>query len=223
MQIRRATTLKDLEAVWRLTHDMYVAEGYAEAQLDGMLRHYPHLDAIPETTVFMAEDEDGTLLGSNSYTVDGPAGLHVDDDFQDVADAVREECRRSGKRLGSSWRIATRPGCREHLYVIMQLISATLDAGRGVADTVLFTFNPKHESFYGRMLGLRTISEPRAGHSVQSAPAILMRGEMTDILARWERVMARRSSARLPAAKAALVEEPAPAAEPAGATVMSPA
>jgi hypothetical protein len=210
MQIRRATTLKDLEAVWRLTHDMYVAEGYAEPQPDGLLRHYPHLDAIPETTVFMAEDEDGTLLGSNSYTVDGPAGLHVDDDFLDVADAVRAECRAAGKRLGSSWRIATRPGCREHLHVIMQLISATLDAGRGVADTVLFTFNPKHESFYGRMLGLQTVCEPRAGQAVKSAPAILMRGEMTEMLARWERVMARRSSARLPAVKAPAAEDAVP-------------
>jgi len=32
MDIRRATTRKDLEAVWRLTHDQYVAEGYAEPQ-----------------------------------------------------------------------------------------------------------------------------------------------------------------------------------------------
>ncbi|HOX06268.1 MAG TPA: hypothetical protein PK280_07695 [Planctomycetota bacterium] len=197
MRIRKATTLKDLEAVWRLTHDMYVAEGYAESQPDGMLRHYPHLDAVPETTVLMAEDDDGTLLGSNSYTFDGPAGLHVDDDFRDVVDAVRAECRATGRRLGASWRIATRPGCREHLFVVMQLISATLEGGRGLADTVLFTFNPKHESFYGRMLGLRTVCEPRAGRSVQSAPAILMRGEMSEMSARWEKICARRSSARL--------------------------
>ncbi|HOX07439.1 MAG TPA: hypothetical protein PK280_13635 [Planctomycetota bacterium] len=206
MRIRKATTLKDLEAVWQLTHDMFVTESYAEPQPDGMLRHYPHLDLLPETTVLMAEDDDGTLLGSVSYTVDGPAGLHVDDDFRDVVDAVREDCRAAGRRLGASWRIVTRPGCREHLQVVMQLISATLDGGRQVADTVLFTFNPKHESFYGRMLGLRTVCEPRAGHSVQSAPAILMRGEMAEMLARWERVMARRSSARLPAVKAPAAE-----------------
>ena len=184
MRIRKATTLQDLEAVWRLTHDMYVAEGYAEPRSDGQLRHYPHLDAVPETTILMAEDEDGTLVGSNSYTIDGPAGLHADDDFRDVIDSVRAECRAAGTRLGASWRIATRPGCREHLFVVMQLISATLEGGRELADVVLFTFNPKHESFYGRMLGLRTIAEPREGSSVQSAPAILMRGEMAAMLER---------------------------------------
>jgi hypothetical protein len=197
MRIRRATTLKDLEAVWRLTHDMYVAEGYAEPQPDGLLRHYPHLDAVPETTVLMAEEEDGTLLGSNSYTLDGPAGLHVDDDFKDVADAIREECRRSGERLGASWRIVTRPGCREHLAVVMQLITATVEHSLGCADRVLFTFNPKHEGFYRRMLGLETVAGPRDGHSVQSAPAILMHSRMDSLAAHWERVKARRSSARL--------------------------
>ena len=206
MIVRTTKSLKDLEAVWRLTHDVYVAEGYAAPRPDGMLRHYPHLDLVPETEVFMAEDEAGQLLGSNSATVDGPAGLHADDDFKAVIDGIREECRRAGKRLGCSWRIATRPGCRDSLAVIMQLISATLESGRRRADVVLYTFNPKHEGFYGRMLGLRTVAGPRDGHSVKGAPAILMRGEMSEMMARWERVVARRSSARL-APKA----EPAPA------------
>ena len=197
MLIRKATTLKDLEAVWRLTHDVYVAEGYAAPSPDGMLRHYAHLDGLPETVVLMAEDEDGRLLGSNSYTVDGPAGLHADDDFKDVIDDLRVDCRAASLRLGCSWRIVTQPGCRESLAVVMQLVSATLDAGRHVADVVLYTFNPKHEGFYGRMLGLKTIAGPREGHSVKGAPAILMRGEMSEMLARWERVVARRSSARL--------------------------
>jgi hypothetical protein len=197
MIVRKATTLDDLRAVWRLTHDVYVTEGYAAPRPDGMLRHYPHLDMIPETAVFLVEDEDGRLLGSNSYTVDGPAGLHADDDFKDVIDEMRADCRLTGLRLGSSWRIATRPGCRESLPVIMQLISATLDSGRHCADVVLYTFNPKHEGFYGRMLGLKTIAGPRQGHSVKGAPAILMRGEMREMLARWDRVVARRSSARL--------------------------
>ncbi len=200
--VRKAATLEDLEAVWRLTHDVYVAEGYASPRPDGVLRHYPHLDRIQETEVFIAEDEAGRLLGSNSATVDGPAGLHADDDFRDVIDDIREECRRDGKLLGCSWRIVTRPGCRESLPVIMQLISATLESGRRRADVVLYTFNPKHEGFYGRMLALKTVAGPRDGHSVRGAPAILMRGEMTEMLARWERVVARRSSARLAPAMA---------------------
>jgi len=165
-----------------------------------MLRHYAHLDLVPETTVLLAEDESGVLLGSNSYTVDGPAGLHADDDFKDVIDGVRRECRRKGLRLGASWRIVTQPENRAGLAAVMQLITATLENGRRVADVALYTFNPKHERFYRRLLGLKTIAGPREGHSVQSAPAILMRGEIPEIVARWKRTVARRRSARLPAA-----------------------
>ncbi len=200
MRIRKATSLRDMEAVWRLTHDVYVAEGYARACADGMLRHYAHLDHAPETTVFLAEDEFGVLLGSNSYTVDGPAGLHADDDFKDVIDGVRSECRRKGLRLGASWRIVTQPENRAGLAAIMQLISATLESGRHMADVVLYTFNPKHERFYRRVLGLKAIAGPRQGRSVEGAPAILMRGEMPEMIARWKRTVARRQSARLPAA-----------------------
>lgn len=81
--------------------------------------------------------------------------------------------------------------------MVMQLVSATLEGGRDHVDVALYTFNPKRESFYRRMLGLQKIAGPREGHSVKGAPAILMRGEMSDMLARWERVMVRRSSARL--------------------------
>ena len=197
MLVRTAATLKDLEDVWRLTHDVYVSEGYAAPQPDGMLRHYPHLDLVPETTVLLAEDEDGRLLGSNSYTVDGPAGLQPDDDFKDVIDVLREDCRARGLRLGCSWRIVTQPDCRDGLAVVMKLISATLDAGKQVADVVLYTFNPRHVGFYGRMLGLQAIAGPRDGHSVKSAPAILMRGDMSEMIARWACVVARRSSALL--------------------------
>ncbi len=197
MIVRAAHCEGDLEKVWRLTHDVFVAEGYAEPQAGQALRHYPHLDFIPETRVFMVEQFDGTLLGTNSYTVDGPAGLNVDADFVDVADAVRQECRSSTRRLGAAWRLATQPGCRDGLAVLMQLVSATLDAGRHVADVVLYEFNPKHESFYSRMLGLRTIAGPREARRANGAPSILMRGEMPEMVARWERVKGRRSSARL--------------------------
>lgn len=200
MLIRKASSLKDLKAVWKLTHDMYVAEGYAQPQPDGMLCHYPHLDGIPETAVFVAEDERGRIVGTNSLTLDGPAGLHVDDDFKDLADAVRAECRREAKTLGASWRIVTEPGYRQSLDVVMRLITATIEEGRrwGGLHVWLFTFNPKHQKFYNRMLDFRTISDVRDGHSVGKAPAILMRGEMENMVRRWEQVKARHTSARLP-------------------------
>jgi hypothetical protein len=66
----------------------------------------------------------------------------------------------------------------------------------GFDGVVLYVFNPKHESFYRRMLGLRTVAGPRVGHSVNGAPAVLMRGEMKEMAAKWAAVSVRRQSAR---------------------------
>ncbi len=188
MYIRKAVTREDFEAVWRLTHDAYVAQGYCAPQPEGMLKHYPHLDTIQETSVLMAFDENDRLVGTNSLTIDNPAGLHVDDDFKDMADQVRVECLRARKKMGASWRIVTDETVRDQISVMLDLVSETIDQGiRQCLDVLLFTFNPKHVRFYEQMLGLKVIAEPRFGRAVKGAPAILMRGGPTEMLKAWER------------------------------------
>ena len=197
MRVRTARSREDLEAVWRLTHDVYVAEGYAAPQADGMLRHYA-LDGLPETTVWLAEDDAGQLVGTLSLTLDNPVGLHVDEDFKDVVDGVRGECRREGKVLGAFWRIVSDPSFRGRLEVSLGLVNAGVEAAASLpVDVSLYTFNPKHESFYRRVLDLEPIAGPRPSHSVQGAPGILMRGERKKMVARWAGITRRRTSARL--------------------------
>jgi N-acyl amino acid synthase FeeM len=196
IQVREALTPWDMERVWRLTHDEYVKMGYAAPQPGGILKHFD-LDGIPETRVWLAEDEDGLVLGTISITMDGPAGLHVDDDFKDVVDEVREECRREGKRLGAPWRIVTRSGCHDQLIVSMGIIGASTEWGiENHLRVTLYTFNPRHERFYRRVLGLRMIAGPRPSPSVQGAPAILMRGDLETLIPAWTKIKSRRTSAR---------------------------
>jgi UDP:flavonoid glycosyltransferase YjiC (YdhE family) len=197
VMVRTADSIEDLEAVWRLTHDEYVRMGYSAPRPDGMLRHY-HLDGIPQTTVWVAEDDRRQIVGTVSLTGDNPAGLHVDDDFKDVVDGIRRECRASGKRLAASWRIVTRANLHNELGVIMGLVAAIMDEVVACPDLIsLYTFNPRHEGFYRRMCGFELIAGPRPSRAVKDAPGILMRGDWERIRPVWERTRARRSSARL--------------------------
>jgi hypothetical protein len=210
MLIRRANTREDFEAVWRLTHDQYVRMGYAAPRPDGMLRHY-QLDGIPETIVWVAQDEGGEIVGTVSLTEDSPAGLHVDEDFKDVVDGIRQECAAEGKRLAASWRIVTRQDLHNELKVILALVAAIIEeAVARPYHVTLYTFNPRHEGFYRRMCGLEQIAGPRPSRSVKDAPGILMRGDKDKMAAVWSRVQARHSSARFPAAKAPAIGTPAP-------------
>lgn len=170
LTIRPAWTADDLDAVYRLTHDAYVALGYIAPQPAGRLRHYADIDAAPENVVLVG-DEGGTIVGTVSVTVDGPARLHVDHDFRAACDAVRAE----GAPVAASWRIVTAPDHRASSALVLELIRAVIDVVRrfGV-DTVLMSFAPHHERAYSRLLGMTTLARTE-GTADLSTPAVLMR------------------------------------------------
>ncbi|MCW8131588.1 MAG: hypothetical protein KIS92_14670 [Planctomycetota bacterium] len=182
LRVREARSEADMDAVYRITHDAYVVKGYCTPQPDGRLVHYPHLDGIPETTVYVAE-LDGEIVGTNAVTLDGPNGLHVDHDFKDECDAIRAE----GRRLAASWRIATRENLRSDTRVVMALIQETIRFWvMNDLDTCVCTFNPRHERIYKRLLNMVTVAtrfESVAGLS--NAPAVFMRLDLANIPDRW--------------------------------------
>ncbi|MFH1022284.1 MAG: hypothetical protein V1809_02735 [Planctomycetota bacterium] len=179
--IRPVRSSREMDAVYRLVHDTFLERGYCASQPDGRLIHYPHLDHIPETTVLAAVLK-GEIVGTISYTFDGPAGLHTDKDFKAECDVIRAE----GKRLGASWRIATRNRFRYEKEVVMALIRTTvhyiLDSG---VETSVFTFNPRHERVYQRMLNMTTVTRSAGTDGLSNAPAVLMRMETENIPAKW--------------------------------------
>ncbi len=179
---RAVRNASEMNQVYRLTHDAYVKQGYCAPQPNGLLNHYPHLDRTPETTVILAV-VDNMTVGSNSYTLDGPAGLHVDADFKEECDAIRRE----GNVLASSWRIVTSDQFRNDRRIVMGLIQETLfqilEAG---VETCVFTFHPRHERIYQRLLNMKTIARKERLSDLSNAPAVFMRMEMNHIPARWK-------------------------------------
>ena len=175
----------EMEDVYRLTYRAYQRVGYCEEKQDARLIHYPHLDGIPETIVFGAW-ENGRLVGTNSLTVDGPAGLHVDEDFPREVSEVRQFCHNYGKNLGASWRIVTEGG---RLEVLLRLIHATVMEGvRRRLHVTLYSFNPRHENFYHRLVGLETLARGQCTSLNNSPPSVLMMGRALPVAKAWKRV-----------------------------------
>ncbi len=196
IRIRKAKTLEDLRAVWSLTYRTYLAQGYTPKTSHGLLAQCPHFDALPETKIIMAEKVDGSLLGTVSHTLDGPAGLPLDQDFQDLADQVRTNCKCDGLRLGSPWRLATDPACRGTFQVVTALMDEMSRHLKNEQIAVtLYILHPKHVPFYQKVWDLKAL-EQRPSKGVQGAPAVLMRGDLPRILARWQTVLARRAGYR---------------------------
>ena len=162
----------ELEQVYRLTYECYVREGYCRKNEAGRLVHYPHLDQSPETTVFVVDDADGRMIGTCSTTIDNPYGLHVDEDFREQANLVRQE----GRRLASSWRIAVDKQHRSGARVARLLIEGSIAYWHAASiQTCLMTFNPCHERFYASYMNCITLDRKDGLHDLSNAPAVLMR------------------------------------------------
>ena len=121
----------------------------------------------------------------------------MDEDFKAECDRIRAE----GRRLCASWRIATKSTYRGTLKLVKGLIQETVS--RVIAAeclTCVFTFNPRHERIYKRLLNMRTVA--RRGGSINglnNAPAVFMRWDLESCPDTWLRTAeerARRDSAR---------------------------
>jgi hypothetical protein len=199
MEIRNAETAEELKEVHRLTHDAYVEQGYCAPRADGLLLHYSHLERIPETTVFVAKDA-GRIVGSNSLTLDGPCGLHVDQDFKTACDLIRAE----GRPLAASWRIVVSSDYRAARTVVFGLIAATVRAAvRRRIETCVFTFNPRHESVYRKILNMTTVAHAEETRGLKNAPAVFMRCDFERLPARWLTPMTTEAGVRVKPAFAA--------------------
>lgn len=191
MKIRIAQSA-DMDIVYKLTHDQYVKEGYCKPQSTGKLVHYPHLDYIPETIVFVAEDDNNQIIGTNSLTIDNPHKLHVDEDFPTEVAAVRNRSIIMNRNLAASWRIVTSPNARNSMKVILALIKGTIEeVCKQHTHELLFSFNPKHEKIYAKLLGLRTIARGECD-AVNNAPGVLMYVDSRFLLNKWQQVCQRR-------------------------------
>lgn len=181
LDVRPIRTTFELESVYRITHDSYLERHYCEPQPNGRLVHFPEYDCIPETTVLIAV-LDGEIVGTTSFTLDGPLGLHVDHDFKSTCDLIRSENR----TLAASWRLATKSTFRNQNEVVMALISATtrilLDSG---TQTCLFTFNPRHERIYQRLLNMKTVARGDRARGLLNAPSVLMRCDHEEVPERF--------------------------------------
>jgi hypothetical protein len=182
IEVRRVRDEAEMEDVYRLTHDCFVASGYCTPKPDGRLIHHPHLHGIPQTTVLVAVVND-EIVGTNTWTLDGPAGLHVDRDFRQEVDAIRGE----GRILACSYRIVTRVGYRNERSIVTGLIRETLNQFVAIGgQTAVFSFNPKHERVYQRLLNMATIAR-RTDCRDFNTPLVLMRMDVEKVPEGWIR------------------------------------
>ena len=158
------------QKAYELLYRIYYKMGIATKEPNGMwLSIY---DALPETTTFIAKDEQGELAGTLTVVFDSPIGLPADAIYKKEVDRIR----RSGRKvceiisLGINDRTKGSVKVQASLFYCAWLLSLRL---MKFTDFVI-TVHERYEKFYCRNILFQRIGAVRKYAKVNGAPTVLL-------------------------------------------------
>jgi hypothetical protein len=159
--IRLANSTGQREAASVLLQKMYGWRGY---EVDASAPHVPN-------RITLAADSQGETVGTMSLCLDDPAiGLPADENFGDILAGWRAQ----GRRLCEPARLAIDRNVNRRVFAALIHISYVYAHNlHGCTDYVI-EVNPRHVTFYMRMLGFHQAA-PQRHCSRVDAPAVLLR------------------------------------------------
>ena len=186
MIVRWAEHPSELLAVWRLTYCEHLRSGWCLANDAGELRHHPYFDTVDgPTRVWLLEDDTG-IAGTVSVTIDGDDGLPQDVEFADLVAQVCEQAEANGQRVAGVWRMVVRRDLRCRMAAVQTLITTVIDDMlQRKIDLLLTTIHPRHADFYRKRLGFDTLGHVDHDAIVGGAPAVLMVGQLPQMITKW--------------------------------------
>jgi hypothetical protein len=165
--VKIASEAEEWEEAFELVADNYKESGY-EAATGQPYRFTPY-HALPDTTVFVAKRE-GRVIATFSLVADNTLlGLPLESLYADEVAALRREGRRVAEITSLAFAELSQ---REFLQVFLTMIRLLQQyhVSRG-GDTWVIAVNPRHRSFYCKVLGARQLGECKAYAAVGGAPA----------------------------------------------------
>jgi len=185
IRFKVADNREELEAAYRLVHDVYVEEGYADPHDSGLRVNLRY--ALPTTTTFIGSHDDKVVI-TMTILGDSPLGLPMDMIFS------RElyELRCQGRYIAEVGAFASHPDFRRRSQAVAFNTNKIMwqYAVRNLhADDLVIAVNPKHEWIYRYILLFEKISrDVKRYNYVNDAPAIAMRLNLRTAIPRWAKI-----------------------------------
>lgn len=170
-----ASTRELRERAYRLAHRVYCRSGYAGLNQDGWC--VSPYDAQAQTLTLLIEDFSGQDVATVTLTFDSPSGLPCDEIFGLEIDTLRAQ----GRKVVEVTRLAMEE-CHAHsktlLVCLFNFIYVFARRVRADSDFVI-EVNPRHVSYYNRLLLFEVQGSERPCPRVQGAPAVLLRLDLS--------------------------------------------
>lgn len=154
--IARAITASDLEAAYRLVHDVFAEKGYIDA-MDGGIRLRP-FEGVAEMTTFVARDG-GRIVGVMSIVPDHPDfGLPSDKAFTDEIGALRD----AGRRVCEITNLAVKGEYRRSSAFTDLTRACFAQARAWHSDDIFIAISPGHAMFFEGVLQFDACGDQRS-------------------------------------------------------------
>ena len=167
IRVKIASERDEFEQAFRLVADRYKSRGYL-TEGSGSFRFTPH-HALPGTVTFVAKDGDRVVATLSLVPDNETLGLPMESIYgEEIANL-----RREGRTLGEVTCLAEEGlNPREFLKVFSAMVRVMFQyhVRRG-GDTWVITVNPRHRSYYSKVLGFSPLGPCRSYSSVGDHPA----------------------------------------------------
>lgn len=179
-----ADTREELEAAYRLVHDVYVEEGYEDLRRPGVRVNLRY--ALPTTATIVGKIDDQVVI-TLTIMGDSPLGLPMDMIFSRELFGLR----RDGRWIAEIGALASHPDFRRRqqalaLFADKAITKYAIDCLD--VDDMVIAINPKHVWVYKHLLLFETLSpEIKEYRYVNDAPAVAMRLDLRTCRERWSR------------------------------------
>jgi hypothetical protein len=164
--IKFAVTQSQLDAANRLVEKMYQSRGY-------QIEHIQNNEFLSKTLVV---ETAGEVVGTMAVCLDGEQGLPADENYRDKLD----ELRAMNRKICEPSRLAIRRNLPHRVFASMMHASYLFSHKMHGCTDYLIEVNPKHASFYKKMLGFQEFGGLRTCTRVH-APAVLLKLECVTI------------------------------------------
>ncbi|HHH76220.1 MAG TPA: hypothetical protein ENL03_04260, partial [Phycisphaerae bacterium] len=179
--IVRATTVEDLLAAYKLTHDVFVEQGYINPDVTG-IRIRP-FEALAETATFVAKGREG-IVGVTTVAIDSKdMGLPTDKSFAEELDSLRKDGRIICE--GTNWLVA--PSHRSSAVMSELMRCSFAHAVKNGCTDFIGTVSPGHARFYN-LLGFETIGSQRSYSDEIDDQVVLVRLDLLGLGERFKDV-----------------------------------
>jgi hypothetical protein len=169
-KIRIANQLELRRKAYELLHQIYSQMGIAPDVPDGMWLSIH--DALPETTTFLAENDQGEIDGALTVVFDSPIGLPADALYKGEIDRIRS----AGRKICEIISLGISDTAEGSVKTLAGLFyCAYLLGWRSKKSTdFVITVHADYENFYCRHLLFKKIGAVRNYAKVKGAPTVLL-------------------------------------------------